>query len=151
MTEFKPVDTTTSSTMFNDQGEPERKTTLQPTSVAGEPIPAPATSILSTIVQWLFILGLIVGIYFLGKVISIKLPSINLQPYQIVILAFSFAFTWVYIFKWGSVKPFSCCTCLSGWFALLIGYWSEGWWGVIYMPIAMTFAAIYSEIRMRWL
>lgn len=138
-------------TKFDDQGEPERITTKQPTSVAGTPVPATKTSILSTIVQWLFILGLIAGVYFLAKKVSVKLPTINLHPYQIVIIAFSLAFTWVYIFRWGSVKPFNCVTCMSGWFALIIGYWSVGWWGIVYMPLTMTFAAIYSEVRMRWL
>lgn len=141
----------TEKTIVNQQGEPERKTTMEPKSVAGTPVPVPATSALSTIIQWIFILGIIVGIYFLGRAVSIKIPSIHLKPHYIIILAFSFSFTWVYVFKWGSVKPFSCITCMSGWFALIIGYWSAGWWGIAYIPIAMTVAALYSEIRMRWL
>jgi len=124
---------------------------MEPTSVAGTPEPEKATTVFSTITQWLFIFGLIVGVYFLGKLASIKLPTLNLAPYQVIILSFSFAFTWVYIFRWGSVKPFNCVTCMSGWFSLISGYWCYGWWGIALMPVAMTFAALYSEIRMRWL
>ena len=131
--------------------ETERVTTKEPTSVAGVPVPATQTSILSTIIQWLFILGLIIGIYFLGRAVSIKLPALNLRWWQIIGIAFSCAFTWVYIFKWGSIKPFNCVTCMSGWFGLIIGYWCFHWWGIIYMPLCMTVAALYSEIRMRYL
>lgn len=125
--------------------------TLTPQTVAGVPEPEKLPTVIVTIMQWLMIFGVIVGVYFLGKSASIKLPTLSLHPYQVVILSFSFAFTWVYIFRWGSVKPFSCVTCMSGWFALIIGYWCYSWWGIGLMPVAMTVAALYSEIRMRWL
>ena len=124
---------------------------IEPQTVAKVPEPEKVTTVLSTIVQWLFILGIIAGVYFLCKAVSIKLPEINIKPYQTIILAFSFAFTWVYIFKWGSIKPFNCVTCMCGWFTLLIGYWAFGWWGFALMPVGMTVAALYSEVRMRWL
>lgn len=122
-----------------------------PTDHAKPPKPEKVTTVFSTIVQWLIIFGVIAGLYFLGRFLSIHLPELHLTAFQIVLLSFSFAFTWVYIFKWGSVKPFTCVTCMSGWFALIIGYWCFHWWGIALMPSAMTFAALYSEIRMRWL
>jgi hypothetical protein len=125
--------------------------TLEPQTVAGVPKPEPVTNVVSTVLQWLLIFGIIAGAYFGIKYLSIELPSLNLLPYQVVLLSFCFAFTWVYIFKWGSVKPFNCVTCMSGWFALIIGYWCFGWMGIALMPVAMTTAAIYSEVRMRWL
>lgn len=125
--------------------------TLRPETVVGIPEPENGKKVFSTVMQWLSILLILSVIYFLGKYASIKVPALNLYPYQIIILSFSFAFTWVYIFKWGSVKPFTCVTCMTGWFSLIIGYWCAGWWGFAYMPLGMTFAALYSEIRMRWL
>lgn len=134
-----------------DKPPPRPGATLPPQTVAGVPKPEKVTTVLSTIIQWLIIFGVIAGVYFLGRSVSIKIPELNLYAYQVVILSFCFAFTWVYIFKWGSVKPFTCVTCMSGWFALIIGYWCFGWWGIALMPVAMTVAALYSEIRMRWL
>lgn len=125
--------------------------TLPPQTVAGVPEPEKLDKVTETIGKWAAIFGTIGGIYYLGKFLNIHLPALSLHPYQIVILSFSCAFTWVYIFKWGSVKPFNCVTCLSGWFGLIFGYWAVGLWGVAYMPISMTVAAIYSEVRMRWL
>lgn len=122
-----------------------------PAEHATPPKPEKVKTVFSIIIQWLLILGVLAGIYFLGRAASIKLPELHLRPYQIIILSFSFAFTWVYVFRWGNVKPFNCVTCLSGWFALIIGYWCYGWWGFAFMPVAMTFAALYSEIRMRYL
>lgn len=122
-----------------------------PTNHALPPKPEKVKTVMSTIIQWLFIFGIITGVYFLGRAASIKLPALNLEPYQIIVLSFSFAFTWVYVFKWGSVRPFNCVTCLSGWFAFIIGYWCYGWWGIGLMPVAMTVAAVYGEIRMRYL
>ena len=124
---------------------------IEPQTVAKVPEPEKVTTVLSTIVQWLFIFGIIAGVYFLFRLLSFKLPQLNLRSYEIICLAFSMSFTWVYIFKWGSIKPFNCVTCMAGWFSLIIGYLSVGWWGLAYMPIGMTVAALYSEIRMRWL
>ncbi len=81
-----------------------------------------------------------------------SLPVLHLSPAGIIILAFSCAFVWVYVLKWWKqIKPFNCVTCLTGWFSLIIGCWVAGWFGVIYMPVGMTVAALYSEVRMRWL
>lgn len=122
-----------------------------PAEHAKPPKPEKVTTVFNTVFQWLIIFGIIAGVYFLGRAASIKLPELHLRPYEIVILSFSFAFTWVYVFRWGSVKPFNCCTCLSGWFALIIGYWCHGLWGIAFMPLAMTLAALYGEVRMRYL
>jgi hypothetical protein len=105
--------------------------------------------ILGAIVQWIIMLAVIVGIVMLFKYVN--LPAIHLNSIEIIILAFSCAFVWVYVLKWGVVKPFNCVTCLCGWFSLILGCWSIGFWGIAYMPIGMTFAALYSEVRMRWL
>lgn len=80
-----------------------------------------------------------------------RLPTIHLSSIEIIILAFSCAFVWVYVLKWGVIKPFNCVTCMCGYFSLIIGCWSIGFWGIAYMPVGMTFAALYSEVRMRWL
>lgn len=70
---------------------------------------------------------------------------------EIILLSFAAAFVWVNILKIGKKKPFNCLTCMSGWFALIFGVWCSGWTGILYMPVAMTVAAIYEEIRMRYL
>jgi hypothetical protein len=105
--------------------------------------------VLGAIIQWIIMLAVIVGIVLLFK--HVRLPAITLSSIEIIILAFSCAFVWVYVLKWGVIKPFNCVTCMTGWFSLIIGCWAIGKWGVVYMPVGMTVAALYSEIRMRWL
>lgn len=124
---------------------------LIPDEHAEPPKPEKVDKAFKYIGEWFIILSVLVGVYFLGRLLNIKLPPIELAPHQIVILAFCSAFVWVYVFKWGSILPFTCVVCMSGWFALILGYWSMGWFGVACMPISMTTAALYSEIRMRWL
>lgn len=105
--------------------------------------------VLKALGQWILVLAVIAGIVLLFK--YVRLPELHLSHMEVIILAFSCAFVWVYVLKWGSVKPFNCVTCMTGWFSLIIGCWVAGWFGVIYMPVGMTVAALYSEIRMRWL
>ena len=105
--------------------------------------------ILKALMQWIIMLAVIIGIVLLFK--YVRLPTIHLNSIEIIILAFSCAFVWVYVLKWGVIKPFSCVTCMTGWFSLIIGCWAIGKWGVVYMPVGMTVAALYAEVRMRWL
>lgn len=105
--------------------------------------------ILKALAQWILVLAAIAGIVLLFK--HIRLPELHLSHIGVIILAFSCAFVWVYVLKWGVIKPFTCVTCMTGWFGLIIGCWVAGWFGVVYMPVGMTVAALYSEVRMRWL
>jgi hypothetical protein len=109
-------------------------------------------SVISSIIQWLVIALLAVGVYYIFNMHFHYTPVKYFTDWQIILLSFCFAFTWVYILKiFPRIKPFNCITCMSGWFALVLGVICVGWSGIIYMPVAMTFAAIYSEVRSRWL
>lgn len=101
------------------------------------------------IINWLVFIAIVAGIFCLFKYAT--LPVIHPTHAEVIILGFSCAFVWVYVLKWGSVKPFNCVTCMTGWCSLIIGCWSIGLWGIVYMPVGMTVAALYSEVRMRWL
>jgi phosphotransferase system glucose/maltose/N-acetylglucosamine-specific IIC component len=108
-------------------------------------------------INWFLFLLIIGGIiaaviyrHWIGQHLP-ELPAIHPTHAQVIIIAFSCAFVWVYVLKWGVIKPFNCVTCMCGYFSLILGCWSIGFWGVAYMPVGMTVAALYSEVRMRWL
>jgi hypothetical protein len=105
--------------------------------------------ILSSIVQWIIIAALGYGIYMLCKYFT--LPTVNLTHGEVLFIALSFAFAWVEVFKIGTIKPFTCLKCMTGWFALLIGCLSIGWYGVLYLPVGLFIGAVFSSIKMRYL
>lgn len=70
---------------------------------------------------------------------------------KIIILALSLAFCQVEVLHFGSVKPFNCVKCMSGWYALAIGCWCIGWHGIIYLPLGVFVGAIFEACKMRYL
>jgi len=71
--------------------------------------------------------------------------------YNIIIVALSLSFCQIEVLHFGSVKPFNCMKCMTGWYALALGCWWYGWHGMVYLPVGVTAGAIYSEIQMKWL
>ncbi len=104
---------------------------------------------LHSLLKWSFVVACMAGIAYSGYHFG---AHYWLTHSQVLLLAFCLAFVWVNIFKLHvDKKPFSCITCMSGWFSLAIGVSCIGWYAVLYMPVAMTIAALYSEVRDRWL
>ena len=50
-----------------------------------------------------------------------------------------------------NAKPFTCFTCMTGWFGLIVGCIVYGWVGVVFLPVGVFAGAVFSVIRMRWL
>lgn len=71
--------------------------------------------------------------------------------FKIIILALSLAFCQVEVIHFGSVKPFNCIKCMTGYYALAIGCWCAGWHGVVYLPVGVFAGAMFEGIKMRWL
>lgn len=71
--------------------------------------------------------------------------------FNILLLSLSLAFCQVEVVHFGSVKPFNCIKCMTGWYALTLGCMSIGWHGIIYLPLGVFVGAIYSAIEMRYL
>lgn len=101
-----------------------------------------------TVIQWLLVLGVAAGIYFLWKG-HLTLPDINLSSVEIIIISLSLAFTWVEVLKIGVTKPFNCVSCLTGWIALIVGVIDRGWSGIIFLFIGLFVGALFEAIKMR--
>ena len=71
--------------------------------------------------------------------------------WNIIVIALSLAFCQVEVLHFGSVKPFNCVKCMTGWYALGIGCWCVGWHGLVYLPVGVFVGAIFEGIKMRWL
>ena len=70
---------------------------------------------------------------------------------HILLYALSLAFCQVEVIRFGSVKPFNCIKCMTGWFALVLGCIEQGWHGVWYLPLGVFVGAIFEALKMRCL
>jgi len=86
---------------------------------------------------------------------------------QTLFIALSLAFCWVYyintfastVFSYfGNTlpnpftrKPFTCVTCMCGWFAAAIGCYQYGVTGLLYLPAGVFTGAMFNAVSMRWL
>jgi len=70
---------------------------------------------------------------------------------EIIFYALCLAFCQVEVIHFGSVKPFNCVKCMTGWYALAIGCWQLGWHGIFLLPVGVFVGAIFSAVQMRWL
>lgn len=72
--------------------------------------------------------------------------------FNILLLALSLAFCQIEVIHFGSVKPFNCVKCMTGWYALALAWVAgHGWHCFIYLPLGVFVGAIYSAIQMRHL
>lgn len=79
------------------------------------------------------------------------LPHWPLSPVMVLLFALSAAFVWVEKLKWGSVRPFTCVGCLTGWFALILAWWSHADYWFMYMPFGVFVGSLFDAIKLRWL
>lgn len=100
------------------------------------------------IFNWILFIALIAGIWYAYHHWP-KLPQMS--GAMVVLVALSLAFTWVEVLKWGSVKPFNCMKCMTGWFALALAYFFDTPFWYFYLFIGLFAGAMFSAIRMRWL
>lgn len=109
-------------------------------------------------INWFLFLSLIAGIVALfwhRHYIGQHLPSLpergTMTGLQVVVFALAFAFTWVEVLRWGSVKPFNCLKCMTGWVALILAFTFHVEFWYMYLPVGLFVGAMVSAIKMRWL
>lgn len=74
-----------------------------------------------------------------------------MSGFEIVFCGLVAAFFQIEVIHFGSVKPFNCVRCMTGWYSLIIGCIAHGWHGIIFLPIGVFVGSIYSAIQMRYL
>lgn len=102
------------------------------------------------ILNWVVFIVAIAAVWFIWK--YIKLPVLpTLSGAQVCLFGFALAFTWVEKLRIGSVKPFSCVGCMSGWLTLILAFMFhvEVWY--FYLPVGLLIGSIYSMVKMRYL
>ena len=107
------------------------------------------------IINWLFFLliaGGIVALIWHRHWIGQHLPERGMMTgLQVIVFSLAFAFTWVEVMKWGSVKPFNCIKCLTGWVALILAFTFHVEFWYMYLPMGLFVGAMFEGIKMRWL
>lgn len=101
---------------------------------------------------FLLIVGGIVAIIWHHHWIGQHIPERGtMTGLQVVAFAMAFAFTWVEVLKWGSVKPFNCLKCMTGWLALILAFTFHVEFWYMYLPVGLFAGAMFGGIKMRWL
>jgi hypothetical protein len=118
----------------------------QPTLVDMEPIGP-------LVPKWILTLAWMIALTATGFVLYwlTTLPRVALSPAMLLVFALSAAFVWVEKLRWGVVKPFTCVACLTGWFALILAYWSHADYWILYLPLGLFVGSMWEGIKMRWL
>lgn len=106
--------------------------------------------ILLSILQWAFVLTLGAGAWWLFRNVTLPSPEPMTGP-AVIVFAHACAFLWVEVLHWGSVKPFNCVKCLTGWFALILAFVFHVPHFYLYLPLGVFAGAIYSAIQMKFL
>lgn len=107
------------------------------------------------IMNWLVFLLIVGGIvaliwhrHWIGQHIPERGTMTGLQ---VIIFALSLSFVWVEVLRWGSVKPFNCVKCLTGWFALILAFMFHVEFWYFYLPAGLFAGAMFEGIKMRYL
>ncbi|MFT3679445.1 MAG: hypothetical protein QM791_04180 [Ferruginibacter sp.] len=78
-----------------------------------------------------------------------ELPVMN--GLQAALFGLALAFVWVEVLKWGTVKPFSCMKCMTGWLSLAMAFLFHVDFAIFYLPLGVFIGALFSVIKMRYL
>jgi hypothetical protein len=106
--------------------------------------------VLLSIGQWIVVICACLGGWWLCERIDIPAPN-PMPGYCVIIFSLACAFVWVEVLKWGSVRPFNCVKCLTGWFSLILAAHFHVPHFYLYLPLGVFIGAVYSAIQMRWL
>jgi len=100
------------------------------------------------ILSWLLFLAAIAAIYFLWPYIP-KLHTPSLSVPLILLFSLSVAFMNIEVLHLGSVKPFNCIKCLTGWISLIIAlcFHCEVWYFML--PAGVFVGAMFELIKGR--
>ncbi len=110
------------------------------------------------IINWVLFLsfvGAVIVLIWHRHELGNYLPSLpergTMTGLQVIVFALSFAFMWVEVLKWGSVRPFNCIKCLTGWVAVILAFTFHVEFWYMYMPVGLFVGAVFGGIKMRWL
>lgn len=103
---------------------------------------------LKIFLNYLGFIILIAGAWLAWKYLP-ELPT--LSGWFVTLVGLAIAVVWVDKLKWGSVKPWNCAGCLSGWFTLILAFLFhvEVWY--LYVFIGAFAGIVYEKFCMRWL
>jgi hypothetical protein len=100
--------------------------------------------ILSTVVQWLIIVAIGVGIFFFVK------GKIHFTGYlngaEVILFALSISFALVEV-----AHIFPCLKCVTGWVALILALLFHTPFAWLYLFVGLMVGALFGSIKMRWL
>lgn len=109
-------------------------------------------NLLSTIIQWLILIGIGVATWLLIKYKPPLIPHFNytMTGIQVIIFALSIAFTWVEVLKiFPHIKPFNCMKCMTGWTALILALLFHTPVAWLYLFVGLFAGAMFSAFKMR--
>lgn len=99
---------------------------------------------ISTVIQWLLIVAIIMAIFFFakGKVHF----NATLNGAEVVLFALAISFTLVEV-----ANIFPCLKCVTGWTALILALVFHTPFAIMYLFVGLFAGALFSSIKMRWL
>lgn len=112
---------------------------------------------LRIVINWLILIAIILIVFPfritapVRNALHIDWHPVPLPGVWVLFFGLSIAFTWVEVLKWGSVKPFNCIKCLSGWFCLILAWLFDTPNFYLYLPGGLFVGAVFDRIKMRWL
>lgn len=109
-------------------------------------------SLLSTILQWLIIIAIGFGIWYLVKYKPDLMPHVSgtMNGFEVILFSLSLAFTWVEVLKiFPHIKPFNCVKCLTGWIALILALLFHTPFAWLYLFVGLMVGAMFSAFKAR--
>lgn len=115
----------------------------------GQVEPAKKSNALLNWTIFLMITAIIYAIFYFVPFGNIWHSLPTMSGLQVLFFSLALAFTWVEVLRWGSVKPFNCVKCLTGWFALTLAFLFHAEFWQFYLVGGLFVGAMYSAIKMR--
>lgn len=110
---------------------------------------------MKVIINWFLFLSFIAAVIVLfwhRQWVIDKLPTVSqMSGLQVIVFALACAFVWVEILKWGSVKPFNCTKCMTGWIAVIFAFSHHVEFWPLYLPLGLFAGSMFEGIKMRYL
>jgi hypothetical protein len=112
-------------------------------------VPRKWLKVFLTIVQWLFIAGIV---FFVLRGYYYQIPERKEMPgYLVALFGLSMAYVWVDVLKIGVTRPFNCLTCMSGWICLILAFVFHTHYWYLYLPLGAFAGGLFTSIKLRWL
>jgi len=109
-------------------------------------------NILSTIIQWILVIAIGFGVWYLIKYKPTIIPHFDstMTGFEVILFALSIAFTWVEVLKiFPHIKPFNCMKCMTGWTALILALLFHTPFAWFYLFVGLMVGGMFSAFKMR--